>query len=213
MSTKLSGARERFLRALFERGAEGASTALSRWLAAEVRLTVNGIDQVELAEASEALGPPDALVAACAMGLVGPLGGSILLAFEDRAGLALADLLLHRPIGTATEWGELEQSAALETTNIVGCAYLNALAAHLPAGTAGELAPTPPSFLREFAGSLLQFALMEQAMEYDQVLLARAAFDAPGKAELDLNWTLLLIPDRRSLEALTAGLGDDSQTS
>ena len=35
-------------------------------------------------------------------------------------------------IGTATEWGELEQSAAMETTNIVGCAYLNALAAHLP---------------------------------------------------------------------------------
>ncbi len=213
MSTNLSGARERFLRAIFERGAEGASTALSKWLETEVRLTVSEVDQVALVEASEALGPPDALVAACAMGLVGPLGGSILLAFEDRAGLALADLLLNRPIGTAVAWGELERSAARETANIVGCAYLNALAAHLPSGPADDdLAPTPPGFLREFAGSLLQFALMEQAMEYDQVLLARAAFDA-GDAGLDLMWTLLLIPDRPSLRALTDEPANDPQTS
>ena len=206
-----SDARQRFLQAVFERGAEGASTALSKWLGTEVRLTVSGIDQVELAEASEALGPPEGLVAACAMGLTGPLGGSVLLAFEDRAGLALADLLLNRPVGTAVEWGELEQSAAKETANIVGCAYLNALAAHLPSGPADELAPTPPRFLREFAGSLLEFALMEQAMEFDRVLLARAAFDA-GRADLDLNWTLLLLPDRRSLPALTESLADDPQT-
>lgn len=207
MSTKLSDDRERRLRAIFERGAEGASSALSRWLGTPVRLSVSGIEQADLSEAAEALGPPETLVAACAMGLTGPLGGSILLAFEDRAGLALADLLLKRPIGTAVEWGELERSAAMETTNIVGCAYLNAMAAQLP--TAGEeLTPTPPNFLREFAGSLLQFALMEQAMEFDQVLLARAAFDS-GRSDLNLNWTLLLIPDRRSLRALTEGLADE----
>lgn len=211
MSIKLSDDRERFLRAIFDRGAEGASSSLSRWLGAPVRLTVSGVELVDLAEASGALGPPDALVTACAMGLTGPLGGSIILAFDDRAGLALADLLLKRPIGAADEWGELEQSAALETTNIVGCAYLNAMAAHLPTTAGEELTPTPPSFLREFAGSLLQFALMEQAMEFDQVLLARAAFDA-GRDDLDLNWTLLLIPDRRSLQNLTAGLVDDSTT-
>jgi len=210
MSTHSSDTRQRFLQAIFERGAEGASMALSRWLGTEVRLTVSGIERVDLAEASEALGSPDSLIAACAMGLTGPLGGMILLAFEDRAGLALADLLLNQPIGTAAEWGELEQSAARETTNIVGCAYLNALAAHLPMKPSDELTPTPPSFLREFAGSLIQFALMEQAMEFDQVLLARAAFDA-GRADLDLRWTLLLIPDRRSLRDLTAGLADDPQ--
>lgn len=207
MSTKPSDDRERRLRAIFERGAEGASSALSRWLGTPVRLSVSGIEQADLSEAAEALGPPETLVAACAMGLTGPLGGSILLAFEDRAGLALADLLLKRPIGTAVEWGELERSAAMETTNIVGCAYLNTMAAQLP--TAGEeLTPTPPNFLREFAGSLLQFALMEQAMEFDQVLLARAAFDS-GRSDLNLNWTLLLIPDRRSLQALTEGLADE----
>lgn len=209
----------RLLWMIFERGAEGASQALSKWLGEEVRLTISEVEQVALTQATEVLGPPETLVAGCAMGLTGPLSGQILLVFEERAGLALVDLLMHQPIGTAAEWGELEQSAAQETTNIVGCAYLNALAAHLPAtmsrggadaGAAGasqELVPTPPTFLREFAGSLLEFALMEQAMELDEVLLLHTAF-ASSRQDLSLNWTLLLIPDRASLQTLAVGLSE-----
>ncbi|APW61585.1 chemotaxis protein CheC [Paludisphaera borealis] len=195
------------LRTIFERGAESASQALSKWLGAEVRLTVSAVDRVELAAAAEVLGPPETLVAACAMGLSGPLGGRMILVFEDRSGLALIDLLLNQPIGTTTGWGDLERSAAMETTNIVGCAYLNALAAHLP--TAGsdsaELAPTPPVFFHEFAGSLLEFALMDQALELDEVLLVRSAFSA-SRADLKLDWTLLVVPDRPTLQALAASL-------
>jgi chemotaxis protein CheC len=197
------------LRTIFERGAEGASQALSKWLGAEVRLVVSAVDRVELAAAAEVLGPPEALVAACAMGLSGPLGGRMILAFEDRSGLALVDLLLGQPVGTTTGWGDVERSAAMETTNIVGCAYLNALAAHLPTPGTGdgpaELSPTPPAFFHEFAGSLLEFALMDQAMELDEVLLVRSTFEAT-RADLNLDWTLLVIPDRPTLRALESVL-------
>jgi chemotaxis protein CheC len=147
------------------------------------------------------------------MGISGPLHGQILLVFEDRAGLALVDLLVGQPPGTTTEWGALEQSAAQETTNIVGCAYLNALAAHLPGklGRSGpegeELVPTPPTFVHEFAGSLLEFALMEQALELDQVLLVHSSFTAVGE-DRNLSWTLLFVPDRDSLAALAAALSE-----
>jgi chemotaxis protein CheC len=210
-SNILSKTQCRLLRMIFERGAESASQALSKWLGEEVRLTISEVEQVELTEAAEVLGPPETLVAACAMGLSGPLGGQILLVFEDRAGLALVDLLMHQPVGTTTSWGELEQSAAQETTNIVGCAYLNALAAHLPGTIARggpaseELVPTPPTFLHEFAGSLLEFALMEQALELDKVLLVHTTF-ASIRQGLNLNWTLLFIPDRASLHALASAL-------
>ena len=136
------------------------------------------------------------------MGLTGRLTGLILLVFEDRSGLALVDLLLHQPVGTTTDWGELEQSAAKETTNIVGCAYVNALATHLPGVVSpaldqaertkvggGELIPTPPTFVQEFAGSLLQFALMEQALELDQVLLIHSRVrsrQAGAEPQLDI---------------------------
>jgi chemotaxis protein CheC len=208
MGATLTDAHRGLLRMIFDRGAEGASLALSKWLGREVRLAVSDVELVELEKAGELLGPPETLVAACVMGLTGRLTGSILMVFEDRSGLALVDLLLHQPIGTTTSWGELEQSAAKETTNIIGCAYVNALAAHLPGGAGAaddELIPTPPSFLHEFAGSLLEFALMEQALERDKLLLIRSEF-AGGPDMPQLNWTLLLVPSPAALEALAASL-------
>ena len=117
---------------IFDRGAEGASQVLSKWLGREVRLAVSEVELVELAQVVELLGPAELLVTACTMGLTGRLTGLILLIFEDRSGLALVDYSCTHPVGTTTDWGELEQSAAKETTNIVGCAYVNALATHLP---------------------------------------------------------------------------------
>ena len=202
--------RKRVLTAVFERGAADASLALSKWLDQDVRLTVGGVDEVEMAEATDLLGPPEQLVASCAMELSGRLTGRLLLVFEDRSGLALADLLLRQPVGTATTWGELEVSAAMETANIVGCAYLNSLAAHLPLTDDGDgdsgsraatLLPSPPTFRHEFAGSLLEFALMEQAIRLDRLLLARTRFESD---RMELNWSLLLVPSGESLERLAS---------
>ena len=212
----LNDSQRHLLRMIFDRGADAASQALSKWLGQEVHLAVSEVELVELEQAADLLGPPESLVTACTMGLIGRLTGLILLVFEDTSGLALVDLLLGHPVGTTKVWSDLEQSAANETTNIVGCAYINALATHLPGlapirrdepqvyqPSAGELVPTPPTFVREFAGSLLQFAIMEQALELDQVLLIHSEFVA-GKHELNLHWTLLFIPSRESLHLLAA---------
>jgi chemotaxis protein CheC len=205
----MSGSFERLLMMIAERGAEGASQALARWLGRPVHLTVSEVQQVELAAATALLGPEDALVVSCAMDLTGRLTGQLLLVFEDRAGLALVDLLLDQPEGTSTSWGELEQSAVQETANIVGCAYLNALAAHLPtpAGSPSSepvpLVPSPPSFRHEFAASLLEFALMDQAMIGDDPLVIWARF---GTVEGGPSWSLLLIPSGPSVLALASAL-------
>jgi chemotaxis protein CheC len=214
----LNVSQRHLLRMIFDRGADAASQALSKWLGQEVHLTVSEVELVELEQAADLLGPAESLVTACTMGLIGRLTGLILLVFEDTSGLALVDLLLSHPVGTTKAWGDLEQSAAKETTNIVGCAYINALATHLPGlapipldephvyhPSGGELVPTPPTFVREFAGSLLQFAIMEQALELDQVLLIHSEF-AAGKHELNLHWTLLFIPSHESLHSLAVSL-------
>jgi chemotaxis protein CheC len=210
MEPILSGPKTRALAAIFERGAEEASGALTRWLGQPVQVAVSGVEEVDLGEAGELLGPADELVGACAMEIGGWLNGHLLLVFEDRAGLALADLLLRQPIGTAAAWGELEQSAAMETANIVGCSYLNSLAAHLPVppeaiGARAEpaLIPSPPEFRHEFAGSLLEFALMDQAMTFDRLLVVRSGFASDHG---EMSWSLLLVPSVESLHALSAAL-------
>lgn len=213
METHLTETQRRFLATIFERGAENATQALSGWLGRPVRLAVSAVRQVDMEEAPEVLGPADALVAACAMEVRGPLDGLLILVFEDRAGLALVDLLLHQPLGTTTTWGEMEQSAARETANIVGCSYLNSLAAHLPSITGRSAAaaapdtftPGPPGFRHEFAASLLEFALMDQAAESDRLLLIDTQFLAD---ETRLEWTLLLVPSAGALATLAAALGE-----
>ncbi len=203
MSTDPTDLRPDSLRSIFDRGAEGASEALSRWLGRPVRLLVSAIDHSDLSVAGDLIGPADDLVAACAMGLSGRLDGMLLLVFEDRSGLAIADFLLARPIGSTDQWGELERSAAMETANIVGCAYLNALADAIPGGQRDGLVPTPPEFRHEFAGSLLEFALMGQATEQDEVLLVRTEFVA-GPELPSLRWTLLFVPGPSTATTLRA---------
>ncbi len=210
MDPTLTDNQKRLLGAIFGRGAGDASGAVSRWLGRPVTVTVSAVKQVDLAEAAEILGPSDTLVAACPMELMGALTGQIILVFEDRSGLATVDLLLHQPIGTTTEWGELEQSAARETANIVGCAYLNSLAAHLPilespssSLAGGSLLPGPPGFRHEFAASLLEFALMDQAIRSDRLLVVNSTF---AIEETRLDWSLLFVPSGASLEALHACL-------
>jgi chemotaxis protein CheC len=199
----------RLLTSILERGAEDASSALTKWLGRPVRLSISEVDVVDLAEATELLGAPDALVAVCAMELTGRLAGHLLLVFEDRSGLALADMLMGHPLGTASAWGELEQSAALETANIVGCAYLNSLAAHLPlhggAVAGAALLPSPPAFRHEFAASLLEFALMEQAIRFEKLLVIQSRFESE---HAPLNWSLLLVLTPESLETLFSALAE-----
>lgn len=200
------------LRAIFERGAEEASVVLSRWLGRPATLRTSEVDEVDLAEAAGLLGPPDGLVVACSMELAGRVSGHLILVFGDRSGLAMADMLLGQPAGTANSWGEIERSAANETANIVGCAYLNSLAAHLPRPAGEEdggdaaIQPSPPSFRHEFAGSLLEFALMDQALELDRLLLVKTRFESDDR---DLDWSLLLVPSRGSLEWLARAMSSD----
>lgn len=189
------------LTTLFRHGSDDASLALSRWLGRPSRISVEQVEQVPLSEATEVLGDAEAPICFCAMGLKGRVTGELILAFDDASGLALADLLLGNRLGTSTQWGELEQSAALETANIIGCAYLNSLARYFPESSADTqaLVPTPPKFARDFAESLMQFALMNQAMASDLAFLTRTEFrieDAP------VNCNLLFVPDAECLSTL-----------
>ena len=93
-------------------------------------------------------------------------------------------MLLDQPPGTANEWTTMATSAALETTNILCCAYLEFVVAELcgSCGQSHELLPSPPRFSRDFAESLLEFALMGQAVASDQVILARTRFEIDATA-------------------------------
>jgi chemotaxis protein CheC len=187
-------------------GATEASDALARWIGRPTSIRFDALEQLPLYEATGVLGTAAEPICCCVAEMHGRLTGELILAFDDASGLALADMLLDQPRGTATEWDEMATSAALETTNILCCSYLNALSRAVPAAGTGstEMIPSPPRFSRDFAESLIEFALMGQVLVTDHVLLARSQFHIDGAA---VDWTLLFVPDAQSMTTLREQLG------
>ena len=207
MQPNLTATQLNLLRMIFDRGAEAASQALSKWLGRRFRLTISEVELSRAGGGGELLGP--AGIAGRRLldgadrpadrldppGLRGPLGAgagrpALASAGRDDDGLGRA-----RAIGRQGD----DQHRRLCVCQRPGGAPAAPLAAASGAGqrwkpgkrTDGDLVPTPPTFVHEFAGSLLEFALMEQALELDQVLLIRSELRAAGTG-LNLDWTLLV---------------------
>jgi chemotaxis protein CheC len=189
------------LASLLHRGSLNASNLLARWIGKPSVVEIDSLEQLELEDAAELLQADDAPMCFCSAQITGLLTGELILAFDDTSGLALADLLLEQPEGTSDQWTEMATSAALETTNILACAYLNSIAASFAhAEPSTECLPSPPQFSRDFASSLLEFALMGQAISSEKIILAKTRFEIDGARA---NWTLLLIPDAPSMARLS----------
>lgn len=194
------------LRTALHQAAADASAAMGKWLNRPSLLQLESIDQVSLSEATGLLG--EDTVCCGSMQMPEEFPGQLLLVFDQASGLGLADMLLQQPLGSSSEWGEMEESAALESTNILCCAYLNSLVNQLVSDDheIRELVPLPPEFRHDFAESILQFALMGQAMQGDEVLLVRTRFELE---EAPLSWTLLWIPDSHAIHSLPQFVGSD----
>ena len=185
------------LKLSLHQGSEDASRALAKWIGKPSVVEIDSLEQLPLEEATSLLAGGDEPICFCSAEMNGLLTGELILAFDDASGLALADMLLDQPQGTTDEWTEMATSAALETTNILCCAYLNSLSGSFSgSGESSELLPSPPRFSREFAACLLEFALMGQAMASDQVILARTRFEIDATP---VNWILLFVPDAQSM--------------
>ena len=56
-----------------------------------------------------------------------------------------------------------------------------------------ELAPMPPYFIQDFAASVIQQALISQAIDCEKVLVCRTAFHHHGE---ELNWRVIFVPTK-----------------
>lgn len=183
-------------KAIFDRAADEASTALSKWLGRPTRISIRGVLGLPLEEAVGVLGAADAPLVACAMRISGAVEGVLMLACDDASGLALADLLLGRESGGSHDWGEIETSAVVETANIIGCAYLNAMADG-DGDDRHTLLPSPPWFVRDYAASVMEAIVMPQAMVANEVFLTHTDFTIEGSP---ITCSLLFVPEAQATE-------------
>ena len=187
------------LHELFASATHGASAAMCRWTDGLITVTLDEVRQIPLEDVSAELDIGDELLTMVVLTLPGEVGGNLILVFDEPGGRQLAASLLGREAGTEPEWSDIEQSALTETGNILGCAYVNALSRLI--GT--DLAPSPPYFIQDFGASVLQQAVMTQALSSDTLLLCEIGFHREGE---ELDWQVVFVPTQGMQDAMQRSL-------
>jgi len=126
------------------------------------------------------------------MHITGPFTGLLVLTCDDASGLALAEMILTGAGQTDGAWGELQQSAIVETANIIGCAYLNTVARPTVSGGAAAIMPSPPWFVRDYAATVMESIVMTQAASSDTVFLTHSDFLIEGSP---VTCSLIFVPE------------------
>ncbi len=182
-----------------------AAVALSHLLDVEV-VAEESDESAESAMALESkLADPDAVLCCASMEVLvsqaDPSGssgnrlsesaGRLLLAWTPEAAAGLISVaLMQAEVSSEPEtWTETERSTLAETANVVGCAFLNTVAESIEHGAQGGLSliPTPPFVEQQFAGSLMESAVIEiEARELaemgDRIWSASSSFQVVGRS-------------------------------
>lgn len=184
---------------LFASATHDASAAMCRWTNGLITVTLDQVREIPLEEISVGLGIGDELLTMVVLTISGEVGGNLMLLFDEPSGRQLAASLVGSQPGSEPEWSELEKSALTETGNILGCAYVNALTRLIGA----DLMPSAPYFIQDYGASVLQQAVMTQALTSDRLLLCQIGF---RRKEQELDWRVVFVPTQGMREAMRRSL-------
>jgi chemotaxis protein CheC len=185
------------LREVANIGAGHAATALSQMIGGTIMISVPTINVSRLEEVPPQVSAPEEPVAAVLMHMLGDLTGRTLLVFPKPTAVRLAELMLHRPGGSSSELGEMEQSAIKEAGNILSSAYMNALSDFMGM----MLLPSPPSLAVDMSTGVLTTAYLQFGSDRDYVFCVESEFYMTDVEE-KLRGFFLLLPDPGSLQAI-----------
>lgn len=204
--TQLAVNRTEMLRPLFAAATHEASGAMCRWTSGLITLTLEEVLELPLDQVPSELGLPEELLTMVVLSVESEPGSVLILTFDEENARQLAAALTGRVRHHDPEWDELEISALSETGNILGCAYMNALTRL----TGQVWMPSPPYFVRDYFASVMEQALVEQAMNSDFTLICRTGFHREGE---NLNWHVLFIPSRSLRQKLERSLASLAPTT
>lgn len=176
-------------------GAIRAGRGLSGLMGQEIAIHVPNVRLGTKTDACDAVGGEENIVLGTYLSISGDITGHVVLIFPERRALECVDLMCGQRPGTTTERNELAESAIGELGNIVGSAFVNALADDLNL----ILHPSPPSILHDMAVALVESVYAEVLSQGGDVVMMDAVFEDQKGRTAGL---LLVAPDPASLEPL-----------
>jgi chemotaxis protein CheC len=182
------------LRELANIGSGTAGTALSQMLGRSVDISVPNALVLPLAEAVEAVGPPEQEVTGVASPLAGDMDAIVLLVFPvEDAGTLCA--MLGVEAGT-----EDALSALGEIGNILGASYIGSLGAM----TGLELDLTPPQTVTDMLAAIVATVLASRSEGTDTALILDSELRVEGE---ECSLSFLLLPEAGGVREILARMG------
>ena len=182
------------LRELANIGSGTAGTALSQMLGRSVDISVPNALVLPLAEAVEAVGPPELEVTGVAIPLGGDMDAVVLLVFPVADAATLCGMLGVEP-GT-----EDAVSALGVIGNILGASYIGSLAAM----TGLELDLTPPQTVTDMLAAIVATVLASRSEGTDTALILDSELRVEGE---QCSLSFLLLPEAGGVREILSRMG------
>jgi chemotaxis protein CheC len=182
------------LRELANIGSGTAGTALSQLLGRSVDISVPNALVLPLAEAVEAVGPPEKEVTGVAIPLAGDMDAIVLLVFPVEDAGTLCGML-------GVEAGTEDALSALgEIGNILGASYIGSLGAM----TGLELDLTPPQTVTDMLAAIVATVLASRSEGTDTALILDSELRVEGE---ECSLSFLLLPEAGGVRAILSRMG------
>ena len=176
-------------------GAGNAATALSQMIGSQIDISVPRVSIIPVEEIPRPLGGPETMVAGVYLKLFGDAPGRMLICLPQETVFPLLKLMFKDIQSSIKELGEQEQSALKEMGNIVGCAYLNAMASFLNV----QLIPSVPALAVDMVDAVVSTVMMDMVEIHPKALLVEAEFSG---LEGQLKINMFYIPEQGSLDTI-----------
>ena len=176
-------------------GAVRAGRGISGLMGQEIVIHVPSVRAGTKADVCDAVGGEENLVLGAYLSISGDITGHVMLLFPVARALECVDLMCGQPAGSTTEVDELAESAIGELGNIVGSAFVNALADSVNL----ILHPSPPTIVHDMATALVESIYAEMLAQGGDVVMIDTVFeDHTGKTA----GLLIVAPDPSCLSRI-----------
>ena len=192
-------------------GAKHASESLSKLIGHDVVVRSLEARATPVEEVHPVTGSPTDKATSVVMGIMGEASGNMLLVYSQKSALAMADLLLKRPLGTTSQLNDLDKSAINESANIITGAVLSLLSTYLHINMIGDVPKfvedtlwlVTDDFLVKFTGPQMRRSV---ALEIDFDISTVPVSIEPIRTHL------IIIFDVRSVDMMLTALKSVSET-
>jgi chemotaxis protein CheC len=171
-------------------GAENASSSLSAFLKADVKISVDNIEFISIDSVSGKLHFGEELIIALVTRVAGEIEGNAVLTLK-KSDAEMLVTVLHQ-----------SSSILEETANITISSFMNSITSHL----SKSCIPNAPMYLMDMADSILSLILLENAETSDTVIVFSTRFYAQNK---NLEAHFLFLPNNNSITKMQDLLQDD----